>query len=584
MTSAGRGGLARGGEDLPERDQHPDTCGRQPRARGDRDALPGHDPLRTDRERKRQITGIRSKHDDRQQIAKRQPKQRGQPAEHDRIEQQRLDDVQARRAVGAQPGDQPLAQRERQQHRVERKQEPDERADPREQALTLVGRRRRDPEESHIEVGRLDVQAARGQPLKTGSHLELPSRYRLYVDTCNAPPHTGQLLRVGQRRDRDRAMREPTDRGRVERRADQCGDVARADLQLDRLQRLRPDLFGNRSRQRESMQTSELGVVEMLQQRAVSKRQTGIGADQFNGLPAGRPNRVGGPFKQRQGGTDAGQLPHLPKQAFVNARGSRDCSWTGALLTSGGVDCWGGGGDGALGTGSTGDSSTPAAVLGVGGTGELSDVLNLASNGSGYCALIGSGAVQNPGGVDCWGIDSGGALGDGSYTNPYSASPVEVEGVGGAGTLGGVQSLVGFGVGYCALLTTEEVDCWGWNSDLGAGPSTTTSDVPVQVVDVDGAGLLSSVSSLVGDAPGASQGICAVLTSGGVDCLGAGYAGQLGNGTFTTDTSTPVAALGLGSGGNDAIALTGDGTGFCAVLTWVGLTAGETGQTTFRHL
>ncbi len=76
-------------------------------------------------------------------------------------------------AVGAQPGDQASAQRQGQQHRVEREQEADERADPREQALALVGRRRGDAEESHVEVGRLDVQAVRRQSLQAGPHLEL---------------------------------------------------------------------------------------------------------------------------------------------------------------------------------------------------------------------------------------------------------------------------------------------------------------------------------------------------------------------------------------------------------------------------
>ena len=38
--------------------------------------------------------------------------------------------------------------------------------------------------------------------------------------------------------------------------------------------------------------------------------------------------------------------------------------------------------------------------------------------------------------------------------------------------------------GFCALLTTSHVDCWGYESDgeLGDGTFTTDSDVPVAVL------------------------------------------------------------------------------------------------------
>ena len=44
----------------------------------------------------------------------------------------------------------------------------------------------------------------------------------------------------------------------------------------------------------------------------------------------------------------------------------------------------------------------------------------------------------------------------------FSPSAVQVEGVGGVGILSGVSSLVGGGGAYCALLTSGEVNCWGW--------------------------------------------------------------------------------------------------------------------------
>ena len=68
-----------------------------------------------------------------------------------------------------------------------------------------------------------------------------------------------------------------------------------------------------------------------------------------------------------------------------------------ALLSSGRVDCWGYGGDGELGDGLLGESATPVAVVGVGGTGTLTGVASLGSDGKGMCAVLTSG------GVDRWG-------------------------------------------------------------------------------------------------------------------------------------------------------------------------------------
>jgi hypothetical protein len=153
-----------------------------------------------------------------------------------------------------------------------------------------------------------------------------------------------------------------------------------------------------------------------------------------------------------------------------------------ALLTSSGVDCWGYGPNGELGDGNyytTGNdgSATPVQVLGVGGTGTLSGVSSLISDGAspGYCALLTSG------GVDCWGNGFRGELGDGNYYttgNEGSATPVEVVGVGGTGTLTGVSSLISDGSGYCALLTSSAVDCWGdgFRGELGDGNYYTTGN------------------------------------------------------------------------------------------------------------
>ena len=242
-----------------------------------------------------------------------------------------------------------------------------------------------------------------------------------------------------------------------------------------------------------------------------------------------------------------------------------------ALLTSGGVECWG----------SPPGSATPVAVEGVGGTGTLTGVTSLVSGAYGYCALITSG------GVDCWGDGDNGQLGNGMFSG--SAIPVAVEGVGGTGTLDGVTSLVSDN-GYCALLSSGDVDCWGYGLDgeLGNGTyyasSPYGSATPVAVEGVGGTGTLDGVTSLVGG----SDGYCAVLTSGGANCWGAGLAGALGNGTFS-DSATPSAVEGVGGTGtlDGVTSMVSENFGYCALVTsggadcWGDGYYGELGNGTF---
>jgi alpha-tubulin suppressor-like RCC1 family protein len=246
-----------------------------------------------------------------------------------------------------------------------------------------------------------------------------------------------------------------------------------------------------------------------------------------------------------------------------------------ALLTSRNVDCWGGGTNGQLGNGSfyntsNGGSAVPVAVQGLGGAGTLGGVANIITDGNTVCALLTSRRV------DCWGAGGDGELGNGTfYTNaPYgSAVPVAVKGVGGTGTLDGVSSLVGDIDGtsgcYCAVLKSGKVDCWG---DAGYGDaSNPTSAIPVGVEGVGAHGALSGVVSLASDSSEDGVGDCALLTSGAVDCWGVGDNGQLGNGTFYTTgndgSPVPVAVRGLGGIGTlDNVAKLTGGDGFCALL------------------
>jgi alpha-tubulin suppressor-like RCC1 family protein len=269
-----------------------------------------------------------------------------------------------------------------------------------------------------------------------------------------------------------------------------------------------------------------------------------------------------------------------------------------ALLTTGGVDCWGDGTLGELGDGNFDLEATPVQVLGVGATGTLTGVASLTSNTNGFCVLLTSRAV------DCWGQGIFGQLGNKIFykasDNYGSAVPVQVVGVGGTGTLGGVESLAtDTEYGYCALLTSGGVDCWGEgdHGELGNGTLYTSSQhygsaVPVRVIGVGKSGSLSGVLVLANDIGGGS--FCALLTSGGVDCWGQGDLGQIGNGKFYPHggRATPVQVVGVGGGGtlSSVASLAAQSrVGYCVVLTTGGVDCwgqgknGELGNGTFIH-
>ena len=193
-----------------------------------------------------------------------------------------------------------------------------------------------------------------------------------------------------------------------------------------------------------------------------------------------------------------------------------------ALMTTGGVKCWGMNKEGQLGDGSTAFRFRPVDVYGL-----SSGVSAIALGDKHSCALMTTGDVK------CWGKNNKGQLGD-NVTNPQKQTkPVPVEG------LSGVSAIVLGNSHSCALMTTGGVKCWGdnYNGQLGDGSKTKRH----HPVDVDG---LSSGVSAITLGHGHS---CALMTTGGVKCWGYNHHGQLGNGN-TKNQSHPVDVDGLSSG------------------------------------
>lgn len=212
---------------------------------------------------------------------------------------------------------------------------------------------------------------------------------------------------------------------------------------------------------------------------------------------------------------------------------------TCALSDAGGVECWGNNWVGQVGDGTTITRTVPVDVAGLG-----SGVKALAAGGAHTCALTGAG------GVECWGNNWFGQMGDG--TNITRTVPADVIG------LSGVKAIAAGDAHTCALTDAGGVKCWGRNDVGQLGDGTSESHlVPVDVCAGSDAGCTATLSGIVAIAAGWGH-TCALDTGGAVKCWGYNWSSQLGDGT-TTNRSSPTDVIGL-VGGVKALAAGGEHT------------------------
>lgn len=139
---------------------------------------------------------------------------------------------------------------------------------------------------------------------------------------------------------------------------------------------------------------------------------------------------------------------------------------TCAVLSDHSVKCWGANYYGALGLGGVTSSPTPTLVSGI------TNAVQIASTFWHTCVTLSNG------GAKCWGYNEDGQLGDGSLTTKNT--PVDV-----VGLSANVAQISAGRSHTCALLANGGVQCWGTNGSGELGDGTVDmSLIPVTVIGV----------------------------------------------------------------------------------------------------
>ncbi len=217
---------------------------------------------------------------------------------------------------------------------------------------------------------------------------------------------------------------------------------------------------------------------------------------------------------------------------------------TCAITSMGGVQCWGQNDSGQLGDGTTADSSVPVDAAGL-----ASGIVAISSGSMHACALTTGGAAL------CWGKDSG-QLGTGAATNASSPTPAPVCADAACTTpLTAIIAIAAGGSHTCAVTSAATVKCWGDNEDGQLGDGTqAASDTPVDVV-----GITTATAITTGESHS-----CALTSAGAAVCWGSNGEGQIGDDRACGRRCiAPSQVAGLESG---VTAISAGGLHTCALL------------------
>ncbi|ETR68469.1 MAG: RCC1 repeat- and reductase domain-containing protein [Candidatus Magnetoglobus multicellularis str. Araruama] len=155
-----------------------------------------------------------------------------------------------------------------------------------------------------------------------------------------------------------------------------------------------------------------------------------------------------------------------------------------ALKSDGTIYTWGDDGAGQLGNDNSAmDQYTPVQVTGPSGTGALTGIVQISAGG--YHAM----ALRNDGTVWCWGNGGMGQLGNGTTGNQNM--PVQVHGVNDLGFLSDIIQIAAGDTHCLALKRDGTVYAWGYNMNGQLGNATNTDkNYPIQVHGIGDSGYL----------------------------------------------------------------------------------------------
>jgi alpha-tubulin suppressor-like RCC1 family protein len=167
-----------------------------------------------------------------------------------------------------------------------------------------------------------------------------------------------------------------------------------------------------------------------------------------------------------------GDVPATDALKQVSVDGAQTC----AVSSGDKAYCWGQNNFGQTGDGTLVGKSVPTAVLH--GAIPPSETIKYISSGDGRSCAVASNEQ-----IYCWGLNGLGALGDGTTTN--SSVPVAVLTGGASAIPAGTtfSSIESVYYGSCALSTAGQIYCWGYNSSgqLGNGVTAYSQITPVLV-------------------------------------------------------------------------------------------------------
>ncbi len=190
--------------------------------------------------------------------------------------------------------------------------------------------------------------------------------------------------------------------------------------------------------------------------------------------------------------------------SFVDAGQSHTC----AVKTDGSLWCWGLGGNGQLGHGSTGSTVSPVRE-----SSNATDWTQVSAGSTHTCA------VKTDGSLWCWGSDGQGQLGNGGAITGNQVSPVREV----SNATDWVQVSTGYSPHTCAVKTDGSLWCWGTDTSaqLGNGVAVTSNQDSPMREDTNATDWVQVSAK--------SNYTCAIKTNGELWCWGANGQYQLGH-------------------------------------------------------